>query len=293
MTPYEVLDVLELIKAAPPEAVRAAHDTYNRMEINEKIPVMSRARGFVSAAFGNLGINVLTIDCRRAAWPASKGAGYADHYDHRCIEICAEITCEALMAKPYLKPSEFQLLMRPFGPMLGSPWTDEDGCATEAPPVPADQGFRNESAVQRKARLREEKRHTAEDARAERQRERAEKRIEKLKAKRGKPKPEPETTLAHTVEAEAIDLVSAALSLDAAQKVFPAKFPKPKPEPTPKGVRIFWAKRYSKWLLLVPAPSMAMATSDRFDTQDAAREFADANGWPIIGVMIPRTGGPQ
>lgn len=289
MTTYEVLDALVLIARAPAEATRHAHDTYNKMPIDVKIPIMSRARGHVFNSFGNPGLNVVTFDCARAARAASEIAGYRDHYDHRAVEIATEIMAEALMAKPYLKPEEFALLMSPWGPYLGEEWTGVEGAGTEKPP-PVVQAVRNETATQKKVRQREARRDAAKETkiaqREERTRIRDEKAREKSKAKAEKP-----VARAH-VAAAPIDLEAAILGMNGPIEVhaMPIKAPRLVSE---HGVRIFWAKRLAKWILLVPPPSMAMITKEKFDTQEAAREFADANGWPVLGVMIPKEGGPN
>lgn len=303
MTPFEVVEILDLIAVAPREATRFAHDTYNRMEVNEKIPVMVRARGFSASAFGVKGVEVITINSRQCSYKAGRTAGYVDHYDFRCVEICTEIALSALMAKPYLKPAEFSLLMRPWGPYLGEAYTNEDGCSTEVPPPTQMAAIRNETSTQKKVRMRKEKRTATEDARRERSAIRAEARVQKLKVKRAAEKA---TIKKHVVndpphEAAFSDgpwnephqrtLEETILAMSGPIEVvaMPIKAPRIVSE---NGVRIFYSKRYVKWLLLSPAPSMAMATSDRFDSQDAAREFADANGWPVIGVMIPKGGLP-
>lgn len=293
MTTYEVLDVLVLIARAPAEATRHAHDTYNKMAIDTKIPIMAKARSHVFNTFGNPGINVLTFDCARASRAASQLAGYRDHYDYRAVEIATEITATALMSKAYLKPEEFALLMQPWGPFLGEEFTTTEGAGTEQPPAPAPTP-RNETASQRKVRQREARRDAAKDAKEAAAGERARLRNEKAKAKSDAKKSAP-IVKKHVVEA--IDLESAILGVGSSLefKVIP-RVSDPKFVTThslAEGVRIFWAKRLSKWIIIVAPPSMAMMTKEKFDSQDAAREFADANGWPVIGVMIPKEGGPN
>lgn len=299
------VEALALIAEAPIEATRKALAVYPAQPLPDKTGIMVRGRGLVFTKFGNAGINTLIFSAANAARAASKRAELRDHWDWRVIEIATENLAIAQMVKSWLKPSDFEMLMKPWATYLGEPWTSIEGCATEV--APESVVIHTESVTERKARERKEAtaaRHAAKDAasaaravaRNEKKKQPIRQRVQHEMA--SKAAQEPSKTIekpAHKPAPVEIDLVAAIAGggtftapVKEPVSVNVASLAKPKPFLADGLVRLMWWKRDECWKIIMPAPSKATAVATHFDTQELAQSYADEQGWTVVGVVTPK-----
>jgi hypothetical protein len=300
------VEALALIADAPVEATRKALAVYPAQPLPDKTIVMVRARGLVFTKYGNAGINTLIFSAANAARAAAKRAELRDHWDWRVIEIATENLVMAQMVKSWLKPSEFEMLMKPWASFLGEPWISIEGCDAEVAPKP-EVHQHAESTKDRKARERKEaivahkaEKDAAADARAIARAEKKKQPKQSIRQRAQHEMAEKRTTgqPAHKPAAVVIDLVSAITGEGAFPETATANVPEtikpapslvaPKPFLSDGMVRLMWWKRDECWKIILPAPSKATAVATHFDTQELAQSYADEQGWSVVGVVTPK-----
>ena len=279
VTPSETLDALLLVAQAEPEATQKVVQSYDQQDAKERAAVLDRARGHIHGIFGIAGINLVTIDASKAGRTAAYRAKLGDPYRHRTAEAATQALCCALLAKPYLKPAEFSLLVRPWAPHLPEELVSVEGAGSEPPPEAPNrerQVSSKEKAAQERAMARDDRKRQREARREERQAARADQRERQ-----------------QLPELSEDEIVAAALGVEKVEAIVP----KPRRERTAapgqrgisgdpsQGVRIRYAR--GSWIV-IEAESNKRCHADWFESEELAEAAVKSAGWTLLRVVSRR-----
>jgi hypothetical protein len=306
MNPSDVYELLGLrVQPAERETTLRALAAFERLKIDERVPLVHRSDDYVFRSFGNQGINTIRVPSAHVARQAAHAAGIDDYYEVRKLEVSVEMLASALLAKPYLKADEFTYLIGPWASVLPEEVRSTEGCNTDEPPPPPKaipQLPAKERKAQDKKAAREQRKAEREAAREERRAARAEQRVEQQTQRKLSAQQKAQLKLAGKLNAPAPpplpsdeDIINAALGVTAVIPRDQAREPRAPvtrtrtgwAEPPDGQVRIMWARRDQRWWIVLPE-SNARVCEEKFEQLDAAQAFAASRGWTVGKVQQPR-----